>query len=96
MGLSGRESGRRGDRPTDTGSADLLEDWHMYIDLNLKTKKAVKDAIAAGKKFGVYQPGMGPPPPANGVVTVEGPHYPLPHKWYGRATLENGVVVKIV
>ena len=31
------------------------------------------------------------------VQTVEGPHYPEPHKWYATATLdEDGAVVKVI
>lgn len=67
----------------------------MYTDINFKTKKALKEAIAAGKKITVYQPGVGPPPPAEGKVTLEGPHYPAAHSWYAEAWLKDGVVVKV-
>jgi hypothetical protein len=46
----------------------------------------------------VYQPNgdiTGVQPPSNGSVTLEGPHYPEPHRWYAQATIENGVVVKV-
>ncbi len=33
--------------------------------------------------------------PINGTVTIEGPHYPQPHSWYGVATIKDGVVVKV-
>lgn len=69
----------------------------MYISPNLKTKKAIKDAIAAGKQISVFQPNnmFGTPDPTEGWVTVEGPHYPEPHKWYGQVFLENGKVTKV-
>ena len=65
-----------------------------YTNINFKTKKALKEAIAAGKKVGVYSPG---PFPAkyNGQECIEGPHYPEPHKWYATATIVDGVIVKV-
>ncbi len=67
----------------------------MYTDINFKTKKALKDALTAGKKITVYSPGPFPANTENGRVTLEGPHYPEPHRWYATATLENGYVVKV-
>ena len=68
----------------------------MYTSINFKTKKAIKDAIAEGKRITVYQPGpFGGNEPTDGDVTLEGPHYPEPHKWYARGTLKDGVLVSI-
>jgi hypothetical protein len=68
----------------------------MYATVNFKTKKAFKEAVAAGKEVGVYQPGpFGGNEPKDGKVAVEGPWYPEPHKWYASATVENGKVVKV-
>jgi hypothetical protein len=67
----------------------------MYTNENFKTKKALKEAVKAGERVTVYNPGPFGEPPANGTVSVEGPHYPKPHRWYARATMENGVVVKV-
>jgi hypothetical protein len=67
----------------------------MYTDINFKTKKALKDAVAEGKTVTVYQPGLGGEPPSNGKVYLEGPHFPQPHKWYAEAWLENGRVIKV-
>lgn len=67
----------------------------MYSNENFKTKKALKEAVAAGKQIGVHQPGLGGNPPLNGTVTLEGPHYPKPHSWYAEATLKDGVIVKV-
>ena len=66
----------------------------MYVNPNFKTKKALKEAVAAGKSVEVYSPG---PFPANqnGVESVEGPHYPEPHKWYARVEVRDGKVVKV-
>lgn len=68
----------------------------MYTTTNFKTKKALKDAVAAGTKVGIYQPGpFGGNEPKNGSVTLEGPHYPAAHTWYAQATVENGVITKV-
>ena len=68
----------------------------MYTDINFKTKKAFKEAVARGEKITVYQPGpFGGNEPTEGTVCIEGPHYPEPHKWYATATLKNGYVVKV-
>jgi len=66
----------------------------MYTTKNFKTKKALKDAVAAGEKVTLFAPGIGSPP-TNGSCTVEGPHFPQPHRWYAEVTVENGVVVKV-
>ena len=68
----------------------------MYTSTNFQTKKALKEAVAAGRRVTVYQPGpFGSETPQNGKVSLEGPHYPQPHKWYAQAVLENGVIVKV-
>lgn len=71
----------------------------MYTDRNFQTKKALKDAIAAGRQVGVYQPNgdlFNVRVPVDGVCSVEGPHYPQPHKWYARVQLADGVIVKVI
>ena len=69
----------------------------MYVSPNYRTKKALKDAVAAGAYVTIYQPGpFGGNEPAEGTTVVEGPHYPEPHRWYGRVTLRAGRVVKVV
>ena len=35
------------------------------------------------------------PCPKDGNVTLEGPHYPEPHKWYAQGVVENGILVKV-
>lgn len=67
----------------------------MYVDPNFKTKKALKEAIAAGKTVYAYSPGPFPCP-NTGEVSVEGPHYPQPHTWYARVRVEDGVVTKVI
>lgn len=68
----------------------------MYTTTNFKTKKALKEAVAAGKHIGVYQPGpFGGNEPKDGTVTLEGPHYPEPHKWWATAKLKDGVIISV-
>lgn len=69
----------------------------MYVSPNYKSKAEIKRALVAGKTITVFQPNniFGVIPPDNGDVVVEGPHYPEPHKWYGKVTLKDGKVVSI-
>jgi len=68
----------------------------MYTARNFKTKKTLKEAVANGERITVFQPGpFGGDTPTNGRVTLEGPHYPEPHRWYAEATLADGVVVSV-
>ena len=66
----------------------------MYVSPNYRSKKALKDALANGETVTVFSPG---PFPAkrDGRETVEGPHYPEPHKWYAVVEVEAGRVVKV-
>lgn len=57
----------------------------MYAVKNFRTKKELKEAVAAGD-VPVFQPG-GMFPTKAGPTCVEGPHYPEPHKWYASATV---------
>ncbi len=69
-----------------------------YTHINFKTKKALKDALAAGKKLTVYQPNgdiTGVEAPRNGRVYLEGPHYPEPHKWYAIGEVKDGYLIKV-
>jgi hypothetical protein len=68
----------------------------MYTDINFKTKKALKEAVASGKRVTFYQPGpFTSQYPRDGVINVEGPHYPEPHRWYARCEIRNGVIVTV-
>lgn len=65
-----------------------------YTDKNFKSKKALKEALAKGEHIGVWSPGpFGAR--SDGWVSLEGPHYPEPHRWYASAFVENGKVVKV-
>ena len=65
-----------------------------YVDPNFKTKKALKEALAAGEPVYVFNPGLGNIP-ANGTVYLEGPHYPKPHTWYAQGTMQDGKLIKV-
>ena len=66
----------------------------MYVSPNFKSKAALKRAVEAGQTVTVYAPGLGTVP-ETGAVVVEGPHYPMPHTWYGTVTVAAGRVVKV-
>jgi len=67
----------------------------MYVNPNFPSKKALKEAVARGDIITVFSPG---PFPArtNGEESIEGPHYPQPHRWYARVRVEDGCVVKVL
>jgi hypothetical protein len=65
-----------------------------YTTKNYKTKKALKEDVAAGIRVTVFQPGLGTVP-ENGTVALEGPHYPAAHSWYAEGTMKDGVLVKV-
>ena len=68
----------------------------MYTSINYRTKKALKEAVAAGTRVTVYQPNdLFGANTKEGRVALEGPHYPQPHRWYAEAWLEDGVVVRV-
>jgi hypothetical protein len=68
----------------------------MYTSQNFKSKKALKEAIANGKRISIYQPGpFGGNEPSDGTVFIEGPHYPEPHRLYATGTLKEGYLVAV-
>lgn len=81
----------------------------MYTVTNFKSKKALKQAVEAyntlspidgqraGRAVRYFQPGpFGGNEPSAGEFSVEGPHYPEPHKWYARVRAEGGFIVKVL
>lgn len=66
----------------------------MYTTRNFKSKKELQDAIQQGQIVGVFHPGVGGTPPADGVVSVEGPQHKA-HTWYAQVTLKAGRIVKV-
>jgi hypothetical protein len=72
------------------------EGLSMYTSVNFKSKRELKEAIAAGRKISVYQPNqMFPVETQNGKCYLEGPHYPQPHKWYAEGNLVDGYLVSV-
>ncbi len=66
----------------------------MYTDRNFKTKKALKETVAKGEQVTIYAPGIGEAP-RNGRTTVEGPHYPEPHRWYAEVQMKDGLIISV-
>lgn len=66
----------------------------MYTDINFKSKKALKEAVESGKEVSTFQPGEMFPGRKDGSITLEGPHYPEPHKWYASAVVKDGIILK--
>jgi len=68
----------------------------MYTDINFKTKKAMKEAVANGDIVLVHQPGGIFPGLSDGRVSIEGPHYPKPHRWYASVLIDDFRIVKVL
>ena len=68
----------------------------MYCQPNFKTKKALREAVTSGRLVTAFQPGGIFPSQTDGEVSIEGPQYPEPHRWYARVELEDGAIVKIL
>lgn len=71
-----------------------------YTSINFKTKKQLKEAVKSGQKVAVYQYNDffgNNARLANwtGYETIEGPHYPEPHRWYARVKMVDGIVVEV-
>lgn len=67
-----------------------------YTTTNFKSKKALKDALKAGAKIGVFSPGLGGPYNGRDYVALEGPHYPAAHTWYASASVDaDGYIIKV-
>lgn len=65
----------------------------MYTDIDFASKKLLKEAVASGTQVTTYQPGGMFPAKRDGQITLEGPHYPRPHRWYATATVKDGIIV---
>lgn len=69
----------------------------MYTDKDYPTKAALKADVAAGVEVTYFQPGpFGGSVPRDGEITLEGPHYPKPHRWYARAKVAGGRIIKVL
>jgi hypothetical protein len=68
----------------------------MYTHTNFKSKKALKEAVAAGERVTFFQPGpFGGDEPTDGTIYLEGPHFPEAHRWYAQATVRDGAIVSV-
>ena len=67
----------------------------MYVNPNFKSKKALKEAVAAGQFPEVFSPGPFPAP-NSGETSIEGPHFPAAHSWYARVRVKDGLVIKVL
>ena len=65
----------------------------MYTTKNFKTKKQLKEAVAAGQIVTIYAPAIGSPK-TDGWETVEGPHGGG-HTWYAEVFMVGGNVTKV-
>jgi hypothetical protein len=79
------------------GRAPSREDEVAYTDRNFKSKKALKEAVAAGEQVTCFKPNdmFGDGSVKDGKVSLEGPHFPEPHRWYAQAVVSGGVVVSV-
>ena len=68
----------------------------MYTVHNYRSKKDLIDDVNRGVNVAVFQPGLSQFGKRNGQVSLEGPHYPEPHKWYAIAIIEDGVIERII
>ena len=67
----------------------------MYTHTNFKSGKALREAVKAGERVTVYQPGSFGPDARDGDAVIEGPHYPEPHRFYVGVVVKDGVIVKV-
>lgn len=66
-----------------------------YVDRDFKTKKEFKAAVESGKGFRPYNPSGMFEVNQNGRISIEGPHYPKPHKWYADCDIKDGVITRV-
>jgi len=64
-----------------------------YTKFNYKTIKALREAVKLCD-VPVFQPGPFGPDVKDGKTSIEGPHYPEPHKWYAQVSIRGGVIPK--
>lgn len=65
-----------------------------YAAINFRTKKALKEAVAAGREVEIYSPGpFGCK--SDGQEFLEGPWYPEAHKWYAKVDVVGKIVTKV-
>jgi hypothetical protein len=72
----------------------------MYTDKDFNSKKELKEALEKSVTVRVYQPNdmfgiTERISRGKHTVSLEGPHYPKPHKWYAQAEVVDGIVMKV-
>lgn len=70
----------------------------MNVRPNFRTKKALKEAVAAGEHVLVCNPGSFDYDKIrirSGTVAIEGPNHPEPCKWRAWVTVEDGKIITI-
>ena len=79
-----------------------------YATGNPKTKKALREAVKASigpdgtlidgaRPVIAFTPGGMFPDPRSCDTTIEGPHYPKPHRWYARVTVdEHRMITRVI
>ena len=65
-----------------------------YVSPNFRSKKDLRQALIDGQCVVVFQPGLGSVP-TNGTISLEGPHYPQPHRWWATGTIVEGKLVRV-
>lgn len=71
----------------------------MYAEGNPTTKKQLKEWVASNRQIRVFQLNdmFGFRALDNMEVSIEGPHYPQPHKWYARVRIDaTGLITKVI
>jgi len=64
-----------------------------YASVNTKSKKALKEKVLSGEKIEVFELSPFGRSKKVGVMSICGPHYPEPHKWYAEIeTDEKGFI----
>ena len=64
-----------------------------YVSPDFKSKKEFIAAVKSGKGLRTYNPSGMFETTQNGNDSVEGPHYPKPHKWYSSVVVKDGCVI---
>ena len=65
-----------------------------YTTVNYPSKKALQTAFKSGTQISICH--MFPfSQDKDGDIVIEGPHFPKPHTFYQKATIKDGIVVKL-
>lgn len=67
----------------------------MYTHTDYKTKKALKEDVAAGKEVTYYDPGPHKTWRPDGIFVVSGPHFPRPHRFWAECVAKDGKIISV-